>query len=284
MTHKKLNLRNLTAGAICLASITIFAGCGSDDDSGNNNKMPSCTISNPEAGQVFISSDNISVAVIAEDDDGTIAEVKLYVDSVSYGVLITSPYNFVINAGILSLGKHTLKAVAKDNQGGIGEASVTISVEKLVIGLNYLGGIVAYIDETEKHGFIAAPSDQNTGIRWNNGSYITTGATGTAVGTGQSNTILIVQACGDGSYAAKLCDDLELNGYSDWFLPSIGELNILFQNRDLIGGFSTSGSSTSYWSSSEYSNSYAWYQNFINGAMSNALENYNYRVRAVRAF
>ena len=49
----------------------------------------------------------------------------------------------------------------------------------------------------------AAPEDQSAGIQWYNGSYVTAGATDTAIGTGQANTTAIVASQGSGSYAAK---------------------------------------------------------------------------------
>ena len=148
------------------------------------------------------------------------------------------------------------------------------------IGDEYQGGIIFYINSTGQHGLIAAKQDQSTGIQWYNGDYIKTGATGTGIGNGKSNTTKIVQAQGAGIYAAKLCDDLVLNGYNDWFLPSKEELNLLYKN--LIGGFF---SNDYYWSSSEYSNYVAWSLYSYNGNQNSSSTKINtYRVRAVRAF
>jgi hypothetical protein len=135
------------------------------------------------------------------------------------------------------------------------------------------------------HGLISASSDQSTGIQWYNGTYTVTGASGTALGTGQANTTAIVNNQGAGSYAAQLCIDLVLNGYSDWFLPSIDELNKLCLNRIAIGGFANNY----YWSSSEYDINNSWGQSFSNNDNNdqNILDkslNFNVRVRAVRAF
>jgi hypothetical protein len=112
---------------------------------------------------------------------------------------------------------------------------------------------------------------------------VVTGAKGSAIGTGQANTTAIVKAQGAGSYAAKLCDDLVLGGYNDWYLPSTDELHQLFLNQSVVGGFVSR--SQIYWSSTEWSQYDAWYVGFNNGvAGGGAKEIISYGVRAVRAF
>jgi len=152
----------------------------------------------------------------------------------------------------------------------------------LVIGETYAGGIIFYIDGTGQHGLVAASSDQSAGIQWYNGSFITTGATGDGIGAGATNTNLIVNTQGAGSYAAQLCNDLTLGGYFDWYLPSKYELNLMYTNLYLagFGGFFA----VDYWSSTEYNNYHAWSQSFSTGWQAHNDEGAAYYVRAVRAF
>ncbi|HPE58273.1 MAG TPA: fibronectin type III domain-containing protein [Bacteroidales bacterium] len=150
----------------------------------------------------------------------------------------------------------------------------------LSIGEIYKGGIVFYLDGNGG-GLVCAESDQSTYAEW--GCYGTTiGGTGTGIGTGAANTAAIVAGCSQSGIAARICSDLVLNGYSDWFLPSRDELNLMYQNLKLngIGGFADDG----YWSSSEDSSDYAWVQDFNYGYQYIGNKASSERIRAVRAF
>jgi hypothetical protein len=57
--------------------------------------------------------------------------------------------------------------------------------------------------------------------------------------------------------AKKACAALGIG----WRLPTKDELHILYQNKGKLGGFPDNF----YWSSTEYDNNNAWYQNFANG-------------------
>jgi len=195
----------------------------------------------------------------------------------------------VANGVVTPVTAGTTTIIVETVDGGLSATcTVTVNPAAVAIGDSYGGGIVAYIlqsgdpgyDANIQHGLIAATADQSTGIQWYNGSYVVTGATGTAIGTGQANTTAIVEKQGAGSYAAKLCHDLTVGGYNDWFLPSKDELNKLYINKVAIGGFAD----LSYWSSSELSANYAWGQYFGSGGQGSYGKNGTARVRAVRAF
>lgn len=67
-------------------------------------------------------------------------------------------------------------------------------------------------------------------------------------------------------------------GQDGWRLPTKDELNIMYQQKDHIGGFAYAW----YWSSSEKSTLYAWKQNFNYGTQDTNYKDYNNRVRFVR--
>ena len=76
--------------------------------------------------------------------------------------------------------------------------------------------------------------------------------------------------------AKKVCENLG----DGWRLPTKDELNVLYKNKDKIGGFA----GISYWSSTEFSPTNAWDQSFGSGYQDYGSKNANYSVRAVRAF
>jgi hypothetical protein len=139
------------------------------------------------------------------------------------------------------------------------------------------GGRVFYVTDGGLHGLEAALSDQGSTIQW--GCFGTSVSTGTAVGTGAQNTAAIVAACEAGT-AAYLADIHTQLGFDDWFLPSKGELDLLFSAKDVVGGFASSF----YWSSSQASATHAWLRPFISNLQRSDFKFAAIGVRAIRAF
>jgi hypothetical protein len=156
------------------------------------------------------------------------------------------------------------------------------------IGQLHQGGIIFYIDCSGCHGLIAAPTDQSTGAAWYNGTFTYTTAFANGVYSGSANTKTIVYSQGAGTYAAIICNNLNLATYNDWYLPSVYELNLMYMNigpgaaapNTNIGNFAA----TNYWSSTEEDNNQAWYQLFVLGGQFYGSKSASYNVRAVRAF
>lgn len=171
-------------------------------------------------------------------------------------------------------------------------------------GLTYQGGIIFYLDTANGNGIVAAPFDQSNGIKWGCMGTNVPNAEHSSIGYGNSNTNAIVAMCNQTTYAAKLCHDLNLNGYSDWFLPSKDELNLIYTNLHLngFGNFENGENNCCngwYWSSTEFEDQStfndfgyeaAWVQSFRNGhnglqvTYDIGIKDLENQVRAVRYF
>jgi len=198
-----------------------------------------------------------------------------------------------------TIGSYTITYTATDASGNVGTADRTVNVFSIAVGDFYQGGVVFHLFEDgetgyvsgETHGLIAAVQDQSSFIRWYNGSYVTTRALRTALGTGATNTttIISVQGATETSYAAGLARAYTGGGYTDWFLPSKDELNKMYLNRATINTTAASNSGSDfgnsfYWSSTEYDDLNAWMRNLFNGDQSPSRKKFAKPVRAVRAF
>jgi Protein of unknown function (DUF1566) len=148
------------------------------------------------------------------------------------------------------------------------------------IGESYDGGIVFYVYDNGQHGLIAATADQFLGLQWYNGSSTVTNAVRDQVNAGLLNTERIINNQGAGSFAAQVCANYQGGGYGDWYLPSKFELNLLYLQKTVVGGFTN----TIYWSSTESNSTEAWYQFFSTGFQFTNTKNNAYYVRAIRAF
>ncbi len=142
------------------------------------------------------------------------------------------------------------------------------------------GGKVFYVTNGGTHGLEAAPVDQSVGASWGCYGVPIPVANNTAVGMGAANTAAIVMACADDNTAAKVADSYVFNGYSDWFLPSKAELDLLYQNRAVLDGFNK----ITYWSSSQIDSNFAWSKYIATGNPLSILKTTQFSVRAVRAF
>ncbi len=147
------------------------------------------------------------------------------------------------------------------------------------------GGKVFYVNEANATGARYLEAAPNTwsgggtdpGIVWCNDSTTSLGTFGTAIGTGKANTDLMVAGCTSG--AANSVRGYTGGGVS-WFLPSKDELNQLYTQRTVVGGFAEDW----YYSSSQGGATTAWRQYFGEDEQVAGNKSDDYNVRPVRAF
>ena len=142
------------------------------------------------------------------------------------------------------------------NGAGTGYSGVITFNPGQVLGSSYGGGIVYYNDGSG-HGLISSASDISTSMQWWNGSAMHTNTTFGGFGSGSANTDSIIKYQGAGTYAASACRAYNGGGYNDWYLPSVYELNLLYNQKYLVGL-----SSNSYWTSCE-DNTNSFYATFL---------------------
>ena len=185
--------------------------------------------------------------------------------------------------------------------------TINLTIKAQEVGDFAFGGIVFYVDETGENGLVCAPSnltgvDGWNGFQWmditvSGNQYIQLNeSTSNLIGTGASNSSIIISSQGIGADAASICSLLNLNGYNDWFLPSLNELWEINSNRELISNTALENGGDQfdfgfYWSSSEVNLTDAWAVNFVNlddapqGSFELSRGKMNgYLVRPIRAF
>jgi hypothetical protein len=177
---------------------------------------------------------------------------------------------------------------------GAGEMSVWLLMRDYKVGdTGPSGGWVFYENPNyAKDGWRyleAAPVDQSAGAKWGCFRTPTTGARGTAIGTGKQNTQDILTVCADRDTAAALCAGYMLNGVGGWFLPSRDELAQLYRALRAPGlaDFGDTGrvDNVSYWASSQQTTDMATHIDFAdNGRVHSDDKDFPRRVRAIRSF
>ncbi len=195
---------------------------------------------------------------------------------------------YVSSISGLTLGVTYYVRAYATNIAGTAYSNEVSFTTTLAIGDDYQGGKVVYLLKSgdagyvqgQTHGLIAA-TPQSIVLQWSNGSNISTGANGTAIGTGKANTNTIVAAQGEGNYAAKWCYDLVSGGYDDWYLPSRDELDLLHRYKYEIG---FSSNNNFYWTSSETNSNSSWKLDFPGGLGLNINKSELNYVEAFRSF
>jgi hypothetical protein len=147
------------------------------------------------------------------------------------------------------------------------------------------GGIIFYDKGSYSDGwrYLEVTTQNYTGV-WAAYRFTITG-TANDIGRGKSNTAIIVDELSsqnDNTKAGMRCYHLKLGNYSDWFLPSIDELQLIYQNlqQNKLGDFQP----RFYWSSSKAGSTSVSGINFIDGSRAISEQDQSHLFRAIRSF
>lgn len=156
------------------------------------------------------------------------------------------------------------------------------SNDPFYLGQDTLGGIVYYLYKDEagqQHGLIVNKNESTAAWQATNA---TTGANSTW--NGENNTSLMLQVS---SPAATYATSLG----AGWYLPSLDEMILLWNNRFIanqalnLGGLTLLSTTSTYWTSTERANTYAFNTNFEVGHQTGGLNKTDvHKVRAIKAF
>ena len=243
------------------------------------------------AAVLFTATTFAQVGINTETPD---ASAALDITSTTGGILVprmTETQRDAINSAATGLMIYQTDGTAGfyyyngNSWSEVGANSTTYSIGDIVNG-----GVVFWLDSTGQHGLVCAFSDVASSVEW--GCYNTDlpnvpnvqifppVGQGAEIGDGFNNTNNILKDCPNAP-AALAARSLG----ADWFLPSINELNQIYDNKITLEGVSGfTAFSDYYWSSTENADYRAWGQRFYDGYQVNYYKDYPGNVRAVRAF
>jgi hypothetical protein len=149
-----------------------------------------------------------------------------------------------------------VRSYAKNSNGVVvyGDDVIFSTTSNLFVGASHAGGIIFYLDSTGQHGLVCAPTNQNSTPHQ--------------------------------VWANSICEDLILNGYSDWYLPDFNHFQLMYNNLHLqnIGEF-TGNYIPFYWTTLRCLNSKFALFDFWGAYMNCNYPGSSYfQVRAIRSF
>lgn len=262
--------------------VVAFSGCSKDDSSAIAETINVSVSYTPT--ELF----NGTEATFGATVNNEIKEATFYLDGKSIGSVISEPYCIKYKLKDIEPGNHKVSCSVKSTKGNefIGETSFLL---KLRLGDEYQGGRIFKLNKDGKSGLIGSTEDlayngeQGTEVRFYWGI---DGIIGTTHNDGKTNTALMAEKATSPSFAAyHFKNGYSHNGFTDWYIPSIDELEILKDNKSYVGNFSNETNwNAMYWSSSEQSESMAFILNF-NALMGNTNKKGRvFKIRPIRQF
>jgi hypothetical protein len=186
--------------------------------------------------------------------DKTINEIYLIYDSlINYKTMISElkqqslstqnsinqllPFQLTLTE-LNPMTRYYARSFVKNEKGVSYGNVVTFRTCDKEIGQEYQGGNIYYIlqpgdfgyDSLQCHGLICCNYSFTSNLAFSDVNYFN-GAISKSIGSGKSNTDLIINNQGDDAKAAAYCSKFDIGGYDDWFLPSLNELERLLESQ-----------------------------------------------------
>ena len=125
-------------------------------------------------------------------------------------------------------------------------------------GVEYGGGFIFHVNPSNGEIMVATDYSNIGDVAWDD---IFNLDTSHAIGDGDLNTQQIIEGnqndnssngteFGSDNYAFKIVDDLNYNGYNDWFIPSSGSMEVIYSNLHSLG-LGNFNENLIYWSSTK---------------------------------
>lgn len=200
------------------------------------------------------------------------------------GYEINTTVNHFMQVGFDLLPDTTyyIRAFVSNVEGITYSDTYMFNTNELYVGLEYQGGIIFYLDSTNTHGYIFAESNYGQHSLSCDPNNIPNNSS--SFGKGSNNSYEIANSNCDCSALFNSILQYDLNGYTDWFVPSYNELyhisrltswgDPIFENYNL-----NDGSRQSYLSCQRIESFFQYDEWFYTSSTANY--NYNFRTLSV---
>ena len=166
-----------------------------------------------QRGVCWITQPNPTIADSFTSDDAGTGEFKSVMTNLDYRT------------------KYYVRAYAKNKDGIAYGLQMEFTTIPPMVGAEYGGGIIAYIlqsfddgySEDSISGIVVSLDSIKKSCYWGSIDKFVF-RTSEEIGSGLSNTNKILEEYNDYESAAGLCSRISIDGYDDWFLPSLFEL------------------------------------------------------------
>lgn len=195
---------------------------------------------------------------ISASTNKQVESIEFYVDSKSIGSISQPDYKIEYTPENLKGGTHVIKCIALSSNGSTSTKEKSINCI-LRLGDNFEGGNIFYFDNTNIHGLISSNEDFKTNGEYEQLTKFEYGCYNKLIEANSDNGKLNTLKMADSStnqneigYYFK--NELIYNGYSDWYIPSEYELNLLKENIKYVNGFiydQENSLNNYYWTSTE---------------------------------